>query len=238
MRRIAACGVGVLVLVLAGLGFGCSGVYSPPARLLPLESVALTPEGRVGVSAEIGGGGSTFGAHTLAAAGRVRGRLAERLDGSAEFGFAHFWRPDWSDEDTHPNLYVGRVGLKYRIADWLALGGGVGGGWSAGGGLFSPDLGPIVAYENPVLVPFLGLRGFISLPVDPQWVSYASGDDPMRDRPKTTYGWAVTPGLRLPLGPRAEPCASLLLGAQVMQVADADGTEFFYTGTLGSEVLF
>jgi hypothetical protein len=213
-------------------------VYSPPARLVPLESVALTPEGRVGVSAEVGGGPSTFSAHAIAASGRVRTRLAERLDGSAELSFAHFWRSGWSNEGTHPNLYVGRVGLKYRITDWLALGGGVGGGWSAGGGLFSPDLGPIVAWENPVLVPFLGLRGFISLPIDPQWVSYDSGDDLMVDRPRTTYGWTLTPGLRLPLGPRAEPRASLLIGAQVTEVADEDDREFFYTGTLGSEVLF
>jgi len=232
MKRFGACGV------LAALMVGCGGVYSPPARLVPLESVALTPEGRVGVSAEVGGGPSTFSANAIAASGRVRTRLAERLDGSAELSFAHFWRSGWSNEGTHPNLYVGRVGLKLLITDWLAVGGGVGGGWSAGGGLFSPDLGPIFAYENPVLVPFLGLRGFISLPIDPQWVSYNSGDDLMVDRPKTTYGWTLTPGLRLPLGPRAEPRASLLIGAQVTEVADEDSHEFFYTGTLGSEVLF
>jgi hypothetical protein len=168
----------------------------------------------------------------------VRTRLAERVDGSAELGFAHFWRQGWSNQGTHPNLYVARVGLKYRLADWLALGGGVGGGGSAGGGLFSPDLGPIVAYENPTLVPFASLRGFVSLPIHPQWVRYDSGDDLMVDRPKTTYGWTGTLGLRVPLGPSSAPRGSVLVGGQVTEVADEDDHEFFYTGTLGGEALF
>ena len=78
--------------------------------------------------------------------------------------------------------------------------GGLGAGTYTGGPFLSPDLGIVLAYENPYVVPFLTLSGYVSIPLDAQEVDI--GVSEMSDysvTPSTTVGILGTAGLRVPI---------------------------------------
>ena len=72
--------------------------------------------------------------------------------------------------DVHPDVptststfvHAARGGAKVRLAKPLAIAGGFGGGFSAAGLFVSPEAGPIVAWENRYVVPFLATRFGVS----------------------------------------------------------------------------
>ncbi len=227
---------------------GCShDVYSPPARMLPLESAAALRAGQIGLQVEGATHGVALGVSAETGTLRARTGVAEGTDASAEVSIL---RIDGSSAGgTFPDAFAGRVGVKHELRRWLSIAGGAGGGASAGGGFVSPDVAVIVAAENPYVVPFLSLRGSFSAPFDRHSVDTgkAGADAPGR--------WVYTPpftwiaggigGIRVPLpvGAHAdrppEVSGSLLVGLGYTWLA-YDGGPTSVVGSLGAggEIVF
>lgn len=232
----------IFALVATPLLAGCnSTLYSPPARPMPLESAATLPRGDTGVQIEGGLHGRVFGPNIYAGTARVRHGLAEDVDVAAEVSAMHV------DVDravrASTSIYSARGGAKVRLAKPLSIAGGFGGGYSAGGAFISPDVGPILAWENRYLVPFLATRVGISQPISPRSVDTSEQQDGSRiDRPRTTWIATGVAGLRVPIG-WAEPEAgrlrgSLLAGIGLTHLADSRDADTFAQLALGGELVF
>ncbi len=181
---------------------GCSHtVYSPPARLAPMQTPAVT-EG-VAISGEGSSQGALFGPDVIGGAARVRVGLGETVELSGEAMVVHV--DGDSSADTHPNIYGARVGGKWApeaVARFVAVTFGVGGGGHAGGGYVAPDLGFVFGYENPYVVPFVSVEATNSFPISPREVDTSSGDDEPGahvDEPYETFALRATTGLRVPM---------------------------------------
>lgn len=184
-------------LVLASAFLALSGctthLFSPPARLAPLETSAVLPKGATGVQGEAGGGGGLFGPSLFTGSLRVRRAIVEQVEIVAEGNLLMI-------DGSHgaPSL---RVGVKYAPILHLAFTAGMGGGFSDAGGSVSPDLGAVAAYENPYFVPFLSVRGWLSSPIGARTLVLPTSDS--RDtfaefRPQFSLGVAVSAGFRIP----------------------------------------
>jgi hypothetical protein len=214
----------------AGLVCGCNHqVYSPPARLLPLESVATLARGETGVQLEGGVHGAVFGPSGESGSIRVRHGIADRTDVSMEASVMHI--DGNSVANTYPYLFAGRAGVKHELLRWVSVTAGVGGGASAaGGGFVSPDLGVIVAYENRYFVPFFSLRASASVPFDTHPVDTGQAGSDAVGRwvytPPLTWIGGGTAGVRIPLGwCGAAPCGvrGSLLGGLGLTYLGYDG---------------
>ena len=73
---------------------GCIVTYSPPARLVPLESAATLKENKTGLSGEVGYAGAVFGPDVLFISARVRRLLVKDLDWTAEANLLHIFDRD------------------------------------------------------------------------------------------------------------------------------------------------
>jgi hypothetical protein len=190
-----------LVAALAlGLGACTPFALSPPARTLPLESAATLDEGDVAVQASATYHDS-LGSEGGGASVRARVGLVPQLEAQAEATYAYV---DYDDERS-PHLGAGRLGLKLAIVEHLAVVAGFGAGSHAHGAFIAPDAGLIVGYENPYVVPWIALRGWVSVPVDAQSVTVTQDDggDGMPDVfvlvPPNTAGWQLSTGVRIPV---------------------------------------
>lgn len=224
---------------------GCqTTVFSPPARPMPLETAATLPPGDTGIQVEGGNHSSVFRPQLWSGTLRVRHGLSENIDLALEASAVHI-DADASSNPTSRNLHSLRGGLKYRVMKHFAVAGGVGGGYSAGGAFMSPDVGPIVAWENRYVVPFVSARGGLSSPIAPRTVDLSSNGDPpgtTSSRPKPTWLLALAAGLRIPLG-RSEPehgtlRGSLLAGVGVTHLADVRDKVTFLQLSCGGEIVF
>jgi hypothetical protein len=232
-------------ILLALVLVGCSHtVYSPPARPLPLETAATLPPRDTGIQIEGGTHSTIFDPRLLSGTVRVRHGLEDDLEAAFEASVVHV-DVDAPASGTSRNIHSIRAGLKYRVWKHFAVAGGFGGGYSAGGAFLSPDLGPIVAWENRYLVPFLSGRAGWSSPISPRTVDVSANDEPPRtwlSRPKPTWLLGVTTGLRVPLGwtvPEAGTLrGSLLAGVGFTHVADTRGQDTFLQGAVGGEIAF
>jgi hypothetical protein len=220
------------------LATGCvHHVYSPPARMLPLESAATLPPGEKSVQGELGGVSWIDGA---TASVRARRGFTESVDGSVEGSVLHVGRK--SSAGTHPNAYAVRAGAKYLVQPWFALGGGVGGGGSSAGGFVSPDVAAIVSWENRWAVPFLSVRGSLSLPVGAREVDVTGTSDTARfaGKPGRTWIYGATAGLRVPWGFR-DPGAlrgNVLVGVGATHLSDSADDQGVVQLGLGAELVF
>src|SRR6266581_8128842 len=151
-----------VLTLLVGCGYH---VYSPPGRVLPLESAATLAKGRTAVGAEISGHGGGGIDNIAGGSLRLRRGVGERFEGSIEASFASI-NGD-SAAGTDPKLYQAFAGLKWNPGTrFIGIVAGVGGGGSAGGSFGAVDAGVIAAYENCYVVPFLGIHGILSVPFD------------------------------------------------------------------------
>jgi hypothetical protein len=116
----------------------------------------------------------------------------------------------------------------------------VGGGGSAAGGFFSPDIGAIVAYENPYLVPFLAVRGSISQPIAAQPVNTTGVGDTMTyvSIPELTWIYRGTVGLRIPLWPHERVSGSIIGGVGITMLNDRVENAGYLSASGGAEVVF
>jgi hypothetical protein len=220
------------------LATGCvHHVYSPPARMLPLESAATLPPGEKSVQGELGGVSWIDGA---TASVRARRGFTESLDGSVEGSVLHVGRK--SVAGTHPNAYSVRAGAKYLAQQWLAFVGGVGGGASSAGGFVSPDVAAIVAWENRFAVPFLSVRGSLSYPVGAREVNVTGTSDTATfvGTPGRTWIYGATAGVRVPWGSQAPGAArgSFLAGLGATHLSDSSDDQGLVQLALGAELVF
>lgn len=190
-----------LVLAAAALALGACTPYalSAPARTLPLESAATLREGDVAVQAS-GGFHDALGSGGGSASVRGRVGLAPQLEAQAEASYAYV---EYGDERS-PHLGAGRAGLKLALVPHVALVAGLGAGSHSHGAFLAPDVGLIVAWENDDVVPWLAVRGWVSVPVDAQSVTVTrENGDGSREMfslvPPNTAGWQLSTGVRIPI---------------------------------------
>ncbi len=237
-----------LLVVLALLASGCSfHAFSPPTRLLTLESAETLKEGETSIGAEGSVGGFVFGDVSGLGGVRVRRGLADGVEVSidAAAGYVAGWT--FSCEDASSDCVPGhargagaalRVGAKW--APWIrhfALTGGIGGGGSLLGGFFGADLGVIASYDNPHFVPFVSTTLGVSLPFMAPTLHFGEN----RDAASTTMWWSTTLGVKLPLpiGPNLTSVrGSVLLGVGTLYLYDGTESDAAALATLGGEVSF
>jgi hypothetical protein len=235
LHRLAApC---AFLIALAGCN---STLYSPPARPMPLESAATLPAGDIGLQVEGGVHGRAFGPTILAGSARVRHGLARDLELAVDASALHVG----VEAGHHPRaIYSARGGAKVRLARPLALAGGFGGGYSAAGAFVSPEVGPILAWENRYAVPFVATRLGVSQPVSPRALDVSEAQDGSGvEQPRTTWIASAVLGVRVPLG-WSEPEAgttrgSLLGGLGLTHLADNRDKDTFVQLAVGGEVVF
>jgi hypothetical protein len=207
-----------------------------------LETPHTLAPGELGASMELAAHGAAFGPDISVYGARVRGGITEAVEASGELQVGHLFVED-DRVDTHPNVYGLRVGAKLLPFRHLALAAGLGAGASAAGIYASPDLGAIIAFENPYLVPFAAARGFVSLPISAESVLLGYDDEedtdqPITDSPKLTVGASLSGGLRVPLRRPGEERGSFLFGVSFTTMADADDDMSLSGVATGLEVVF
>lgn len=184
---------------------GCAPhVYSPPARVSALESAKPVAKDETSGGVAVGMQGEVFGFETLDASARVRRGVTEH----SELGLdANMMRVNDSEAaaDVDPYIWSARAGGKWAPAlleDHIALIYGIGAGTSEGGPFVSPDVGAVLAWENPYLVPFASVNGFVSEPLDARPVDVSTHEEGVGTNVQTastTWGATVTGGLKWPI---------------------------------------
>jgi hypothetical protein len=212
-----------LASILLWLGGCVAYVHSPPGRSFPLETAKTLYKRETGIQVE--GGGGTEGFVGLPGFNvRVRHGLLDQLDLSGTFSYQRIRFEDLTMASSDRNVFIGRLGLKYAIIDYVALTAGLAAGGWAGGSFLSPDLAMIFAWENPYCVPFVDVGGYTSHPIHTQDVviidpdpSSIFGDEGLVASPVFTYGWTVGFGLRIPVMHRTrerQTAPAVLLGVR------------------------
>ncbi len=201
---------------------GCARhVFSPPARLLPVESVAIV--GTTENTAALEGGAHTtvFGPTLASLSLRGRSGINDTTEAVFEAHAMYVTDAANSDSQAHPVIYALRTGAKLQVAHWLALTGGLGTGFSAGGAFASPDVGFVLAHENRYLVPFIGGRALVSFPFAARAVDLGTnGGGTITQRPTVTLGLQANLGLRFCLSREARSNDALLLAVGLTDLVD------------------
>ncbi len=236
----------LFALTCAASAAGCNHhVFSPPARIGALSSVAPVGENRTGVQVEGSENGSLFGPDVTTGSLQGRHGISKNVDLSLSSSFLHVKGDSSAMEN--PNASAYRAGAKLAATSWFAIEGGLGGGYSVAGMFVSPDVGLMAAWENPYLVPFYDLSFLTSIPVDPRTVDTSNADEPPgahRGKPRPTYGVGSVLGLRIPLLPGAKPPrpdqlrGSLLAGWRFLFLADSEDDESFSGVAGAAEITF
>ncbi len=101
----------------------------------------------------------------------------------------------------------------------------------------SADVGAVIGYENPWVVPFIHGGGFASIPIKPKEVNLTSpGDEDQHfDTAEKTVGLSLGAGLRVPL---ALNSTSILVGLSHTHVWDNDSDNGFMSLSGGVETSF
>lgn len=225
---------------------GCSHhVYSPPARTLPLESMASVGRARTALALE-GARHSInvpFGYGASSGTARFRHGVAENVDLSLEGHIIHIDGDPAADVDQ--NIYALRIGTKYMVNSAFALTGGWGMGLHEGGSYASPDLGLLAGWENRYAVPFFSARGLLSVPIRAHEVDTTNAGTPLGTdvgTPVTTVGFGTTAGLRVPIPPSFEPHVgvrgSLLGGVGTIFLGDNEDSAAVVSAGGGAEIEF
>lgn len=173
-------------------------LYSPPARLVPLESARTVPAGTTSVTARTSMSAAVFDPALGVLSGGVKHGLTDHLELDGDLSYARLFQSE--DHDVDPNVGAARVGLKGSTGDhnlaWMA---GVGGGLApAAGAFFATDVGAVASYQNCYAVPFFAGQAFLSAPAGAHDVTFANGH---RSKPVLTAGYGLGTGLEMPLTP-------------------------------------
>lgn len=224
-------GAGIAVLVT-----GCM-VHTPPARGVPLETVAPVGEGRTGLQLE----GATSPGLATSGALRVRHGVGEDTDLSVE-GTAIRIPPYTSSPppDDRLDTWALRAGAKHRLARALAITGGAGAGIFPGGPFVAPDGGLITSWDNGIVEPFASLRLSVSLPL----ASNKVVEDGRRLVPRRAWYCGPTVGVRVPLGwtppRRGDLRGAVLAGATYTWRSEdlLDAPLAFIAFAIGAEITF
>jgi hypothetical protein len=189
-RAMSLSRVTPLLLVLAT---ACSPIaLSPALRAVPLETAETAREGHVAVRA-------SGGAHTsvYTAGGGIGVGVAPDVEVQLEGTFADV--EQLNGRRISPFVGTGRIGLKHRLLECLAVTAGVGAGAGPWGAFSGGDLGIILAYENPYVIPFFAARMQFSVPINPQTELASDGNGgTLSLSPTTTFWFQPSSGIRIP----------------------------------------
>lgn len=213
--------------VIGGTCLACHApIVSPPASPIIFESVRQVPRGGVNLRGAINVAGGVFSGAVSAGTLGARFGLPNDLELSADVSA---YRVAPQEETTEPLVSLWGVGGRTALSwggistEFFRPSIGVGGGYSALGGFVSPDLGFVLAFENPYAVPFLQARGGVSAPLAPASITVVGTDGSIidRGRPQLTSVAMATLGCKLPLWRRANT-DSLAMGLSYLRLADRD----------------
>lgn len=220
----------------------CSPIaLSPAIRSVPLETAATAREGHVVTRAGGGYHGDGWGTNVDVGSGGVGVGVAQDVELQVEGSFAYDDTIAHGTRSLSPFVGAGRVGIKHRLLDCLAVTGGLGAGSGPWGAFGGGDLGVILAYENPYAIPFFAARMQLSLPINAQTETLldhnGSGTTTTFLTPDATFWFQPSTGVRVPLC-RDDGCdgtrVSLVLAVawtQIVQVhAPHDGGAFGVEG--------
>jgi hypothetical protein len=223
-----------LSAALSAVLFGASGcsttLPSPPGRALQLATPASAGKGNTLVTGALFGGVEGFGP------GYVGGEMRARhgVGGATDVGVSAMALGVMNRREllvpTHAGIYAMRAFVHHELAPrFVAVGAGLAGGGSAGGGFLSPDVGLTLGYENPYAVPYIGGSFFVSTPLTKNQLELQRVDDDYRDlrEPYFSFGYQLGTGARIPIAGRSgQPSGSIYLefGATLLFGNDpADG---------------
>ncbi len=226
----------IIAVVLVGSAACTPHAFSPPARIIPLEAPATVAEGTTSVAVEGGVSGEVFGEPIIHGTARVRHGLSDRLELSGEANVLHFRRDQDTSTTAHRGVYSARLGIKGGFSEHFALTAGLGGGGSASSSFLSPDAGFIAGYTNPYATPFLGARVFLSQPLTQNEVTITDNEETYVGAPETSYGVALSTGVRVPFGPRDDRTGAISAGYGFTVIADDDEHRTFQGFNLGLDL--
>jgi hypothetical protein len=238
------------VLLMGSFFTGCNAhLTSPPSRLASTDGPTVLGDGETALSGQYANGGEVFGGQFHGAGVRGRHGLNKEVEisGSAQFLLMAGSRPtasgepspdatDFPESETWP-LYMGRLGVTWspeELGGHFALGSGIGGGYSDAGGFLSPDFGFSVGYQNPYLVPFAALSGFVSQPIGAIENDISDNGAPADwAKPELTYGFQATLGLRGEISLADQQALELMAGMSMTQLFDqSDEDRSVYSGAV------
>jgi hypothetical protein len=207
-----------VVALVGGLAGACSYTsYTPPARMMPLETAVAPAPGASDLQLEGSTANASLGFQTTNGAARLRGGLTDQVSISGEAGMISVGGDTDTSLDRH--AYIGRVAAHVHETDrspgaHVAFTGGVGGGTSeVAGNWISEDAGVIVSGNGYWFVPFASLEGFASQPIDAPHFTYVDTSGYSHDdRLTRTAGFRVTAGFELRNGDAADSAFGLIVG--------------------------
>ena len=219
-------------------------IFSPPARINLLESSATLKEGEQAAAVGGGGSGALFGFSATALAATYKKGVSDQFEVGVDGTFV-------AVDDSHavanldPYIWGGRVKAKWapqKTKGFAAITAGIGGGYSIeGGGYVSPDLGFIAAFENPYLVPFVGVSGFISQPIASKTVDISHDDEDLGtrlERPQFTWGGYLNAGFKIPFAIGEGQTLNIYAEFHSLYLDDGDEDEFANGFMAGPEIVF
>lgn len=168
-----------------------------------LESAQQMPNHGGAMRGMLGAFGGVFNGSATTGTLGTRIGLAEDVETSLDFSAYHF--SGSKSVDVSPSVSrwagAGRAGVSWGAVStgYFRPLLGFGGGYSAGGGFVSPDLGFVSAYENRYFVPLLQARGGLSIPLGPKSIVAKDEDGTTVGRPELTCLVLVTVGGEVPL---------------------------------------
>ena len=233
---------GLRWLVLSSfMTMGCTAhVYSPPSRLAVTDGPSNVEEGQVEIRGQYNVAGEVFGVGLQGAGASVRYGMTPEVEivGTAHYASLSGNRqtykgtyinpldgpPTVYSEDESWSLYTGRVGAKWSPEAWgghFAVSSGLGGGYSDAGGLVSTDLGFTVGYSNRYVVPFVGLHGYVSVPIGGIAHDISKNGAPAEmQTPRFTYGAQMVLGVQMDFEVAAGQSIVLMGGASCTYLSD------------------
>lgn len=231
-----------LLIITSLVATGCSSphLYSHRGRVAIIESAKTVGEDQhsVGVYA----GNTTLGEfNTSHLTAGVRQGLRDNLELGVDASFGKF--SDWTltKNVRKPTIWSARLSTKWApevFHNNFAVIGGVGGGTHVGSQFISPDIGFVLAYDNPHVVPYMSVSFYASVPLNAQRVVLGH-----RDRieyiaaPTFTWGATTAAGLRVPIdigGWSVVPSS----GIAMLQAVDEQQYERGLVLNLGRDVIF
>lgn len=193
------------LLAIALFLSGCTRhIFSPPTRLVPVETASTLEASETSAGLHAGLRGAIFGPSVVVVAGQGRHGLTEELELGGDLNYMYV-----SDEqegiavDHSRNAFSGRASLKWApevLGQYVALVGGVGGGHGAAGGFVSPDVGVLFSYDWYV-TPIVSAGVFVSQPIGAKTLDIRENvdDEPLLSTPEFTYGYSLASGFAIPI---------------------------------------
>ncbi len=216
------CGTTLLVAT------GCQAhIFSPPANLAPMESVAVAQQGEIRIGGFVSVQTLGFGPDAVLGSLKARHGIGNDFEIGLDANLAGINSDKMSNKDDFNNkVFTSRVGGKWSpMGNYFALTAGVGGGTHTGGQFFAPDLGVVFAYENEYLIPFANISGYLSQPINAKSVDFSYDEQPIGEAvetPRTTYGASWSLGLKIPLANTAGVPLAPYVGITGISMWDKD----------------